>query len=779
LGSSNTDLGAPSFNESISTSINANVSEMANASSSASPPSQPPQQQQQPQQAMRPRRSPQMPFPTSSYPSNHTGNVTINLSSTRGDATFYPPPPPPPPPPAMPQGGGGPPPGPYYSGNGPNMTHNFMPRGAAPAYDQATLPPPPPPPPPPPGVYDSDMSNLYENAGPAPTSPPSFYQHSRTSSTTNNNNSSTMTAAASCGDRSVSNASPVSGVDYRPPPFYGDTIVGGPAANPLNAATVSATNSGSTRLPPYAAGPASGSCASPLQATGGVSTAATGNAAATPSGGSFPGRLYDGASPGSHSLPAPAASAGRVSRGPLGLKITVGGNTAVAPSAVAPVSPLLNCPLQPAGSLQGESNKGPRRPQPTESKAPTTSNTTTTANTNTIPATATSNNDKDKDSGSSNNNSTNNNNGTTDSCNANSSSPANAEADAGAATAKASSASAAAATKPTVEQAEARYQYLYEEFRKLSRVRTKLVEDVERLKRELSASMEEVQYYRQKTLTAAEEREAIVSDYNSDVHYLLRLVDALASDVLEAHRRRKTAALDNKNPGKAAVEDVIVPTTPQNAIDVAASRLASLLPRRSAFATAATPLDGSTNSNSSLNALAPPETPGLAEHLGLRHGMWMSRVSTTTSDMLVEEDHPSGHDTNERSNSASAATRTPAQLQSVLLRDEVRDVHRNTHTAMSSYMTSLDYGTAPVATQRSFATGAQAGRNANNERFSQRQFKSEYRGLHLHIDVPRFYAQNAPNAPAGTDVPTGQGKDSASNVASGPGPVQARRNAPA
>lgn len=580
-------------------------------------------------------------------------------------------------------------------------------------------------------MYDADAATFHENAESAPTSPPPFTQHSRTNSTNNT----------------------VAGGDYRPPPIYGDLSLGGPVSNPLNNAVPNSGNSSFTRsaptgsgpgsacLPPYAPGSPVGGATSPLQATT-VHSLTNPNLSASLAGGCFPNRHHDGTGSNTPSSTMSAAAAARRPRGPLGLKITVGGNAAAGVPNPAPVSPLVNTPPQ------GEDNQGVRRSQ-TDGKTPTAGS----GNSNTVNSTS---------RGSTNANSTNNNN--SDSGNANASGAGNE--------AETETEASVSTSKPTVEQAEARYQYLYEEFRKMSRVRTKLAEDAERLKRQLAAAIDEMQYYRQKTLTAAEEREAIVHDYNADVHYLLCLVDALASDVLAAHRQHTSGAVVNTGDKPAPG---MVPSTPQNAIDVAASRLATLQLHRPAFA-AATPLDGGAENDDVLNLTAPSETRGLAEHLGLHHGMWMSRISKATSEVLTEDERAgAGYDANEQGSSSPASAPPPTALtpaqQQVLLRDEMRDVQRNTHAAVNSYMTSLDYGSAPIAMQRGFVTRPQGVRNMSNERFSQRRFNSEYRGLHLHVDVPRFYAQSVPDGPFGVDVGIGQGKDGSSSVHSSPGPL--------
>lgn len=786
LGGSGTDQEGPSFNESSpAANTTANALDGSNASSSASPPSQ--LQQQQQQQPVRPRRSPQTPFAMS-------GSVTINLSSGRNDAAYYanpsshqmPPPPPPPPPPAMPTapyydggnlscGGGGGGPGPYYGGgnNNAGMSHGYMQRGAAPAYEQS-LPPPPPPPPPMPSAYDGEGMGYHDAIASTPTSPPSFsaganpansyssfshHHHSRTGSTNNNAAMGAMMGGGGA-DRGNMNGGLKGNGDYRPPPVYGDLPLGGPVSNPHNAGNSSSnsgnssfsragpSNSGhnanpnSARLPPYAA------------ASAGVGGGAAG-AGPVPSS-PFAGRHYDGGASGPTSttsnqqqgVTSPASTAGaanaaaRLQRGPLGLKITVGANATVVPNP-AVVSPLLNSPLQTgvdgsAPAADGDATAAKNAPGTTKENATPPMNPSDRSCSN----------------------------------NAGESSPKVTPA-AGAAAAAAADAEgepSTSALKPTVEQAEARYQYLYEEFRKMSRVRAKLVEDTERLKRELAASAEEAQYYRQKTLTAAEEREAIVHDYNADIHYLLRLVDALASDVLAAHKKAakrteghesKFTATNTAATAAATAKADIVPSTPQLAIDVAASRLASMGAAHSAFPSVPATPDGS--------ATMPPETPGLAEHLGLRHGMWMTRLSTATSEVVTCEDgYVSAPEMSERSHSASAAALTPLQKQGVLLRDEMRDVHRSTHAAMNSYMTSLDYGSIPVSSMRSGGGSSSAGPSAMRrscpDRFSQRQFKSEYRGLHLHVDVPRFHAQNVTDMPTGVDQPLGQANDGANSM---------------
>ncbi|KPI90080.1 hypothetical protein ABL78_0833 [Leptomonas seymouri] len=749
LGSSNTEPEAPSFNESALSSTNVNSTESANASAPASPSSPPSHQQQShPQQNVRPRRSLKLPYSSSGYPTTHTGNLTINLSGNRADGNLYPQASPhqqlqpPPPQPAIPggvSGGSGPCRG--SNANTPSISTNFIPRGAAPAYDAAALPPPPPPPPPPqPVVYEGDAISFHDAVESAPSSPlffsasggphgshPSFSNHSRTSSIQNH----VMSGMPAACERSKSNTTG----EFRPPPTYGDVPYCGAVAAPLNAhANINTNNnnnsisSGSSvlcrvALPTAGQGISSNSNTSEsVHLPPYVPAVPTGGAGLPPHSASVPGsssRQYDGSSSGSHASLNPAAAAtggaasaaaaaSRLPRGPVGLKITVGGS-AGAMLNPTPVSPLLNSPLQgPVPSSQGESNKNPRRPR-IEHRTPTKSTNANSNGDNIDP----------------------------------SANRGNAEPDAEVST---------GASKPTVEEAEARYQHLYEEFRKMSGVRTKLAEDAERLKRELAAATEEMQYYREKTLTTAEEREAIVQDYNADVQYLLRLVDALASDVLTAHWLCKNEATTEK------LSDAVVPSTPQHAIDIAASRLATLLPRHS---TVATQGDSSTNGTKYMNATL--DTMSLSEHLGLQHSMWMSWQPTTTSDMLVEdEQHTAGRNAHARGHTTTSAL-TPAQQQSLLLRDELRDVQRKTHAAMSSYMASLDYGAAPVAVPRGYATGSRSVHGASNESSSQRQFNSEYRGLHLHVEVPCLHAHSVANALPGQD------KEGLGSVNSSPG----------
>ncbi|CBZ25733.1 hypothetical protein, unknown function [Leishmania mexicana MHOM/GT/2001/U1103] len=286
-------------------------------------------------------------------------------------------------------------------------------------------------------------------------------------------------------------------------------------------------------------------------------------------------------------------------------------------------------------------------------------------------------------------------------------------------------------TKPTVAQAEARYRYLYDEFRKVSRSRAKLLEESERMKRKQTALQEALDFYRRKIVSAAEEREALLADYREDVHDALRLIQELAADVAAAHNNgdgeSHTALASNGG------EHDIPVTSAQQALDAAISRISASNAPIASAAPPAVPPSGIPV------PLAPPQgaagfsgslLQSIGKQLGLRYGRWMMmRAAAPCLPMMDEE--PSYPDPSERHRSSTG----PRYQQGVLLRDEICDVYCNTHAAISAYMTSLDYGFAPTSSQGSYPPAGWQG-----QRHQQQQFSSEYRGLHFHVDIPRFHA---------------------------------------
>ncbi|KAG5480875.1 hypothetical protein LSCM4_06443 [Leishmania orientalis] len=280
--------------------------------------------------------------------------------------------------------------------------------------------------------------------------------------------------------------------------------------------------------------------------------------------------------------------------------------------------------------------------------------------------------------------------------------------------------------KPTMGQAEARYRYLYEEFRKFNRLRVKLVEESERMKREQALLRQELDYYRRKTASAAEEREALLADYRDDLHDALRLAQVLAVDAVAAYPSDGDAshsAFSTEGVGRN------VPlSSPQEALDAAMARIsASNVLVAAAAAAAPTPLP------QEAVGFSEPPLSRIAEHLGLRYGRWMPMPSAAPRSLMM--------DTEPRNPSLSASPRSetgPQHMQSVLLRDEMRDVHCNTHAAMSAYMNSLDYGISPIFSQRSYPTGG-----SQKPPHQQHHFSSEYCGLHFHVDVPRLHSHTA------------------------------------
>ncbi|CAG9572747.1 hypothetical protein LMJF_19_0600 [Leishmania major strain Friedlin] len=306
-------------------------------------------------------------------------------------------------------------------------------------------------------------------------------------------------------------------------------------------------------------------------------------------------------------------------------------------------------------------------------------------------------------------------------------------------------------TKPTVEQAEARYRYLHDEFRKVSRLRAKLVEENECMKREQTALREALDLYRRKIVSAAAERKTLLADYLEDVHNALRLAQELAADVAAVHSSGDGAS----RPALASNGGVhsIPVASAQQTLDAAISRV---LASNASIAAAAPP----TVPPSGIPVpLAPPQGAAgfsgspllsIGEQLGLRYGRWMvMRAAAPCFPMMGEEaSYPDLSEGHRRSTG-------PWCQQGVLLRDEIRDVYCNTHAAISAYMTSLDYGFAPMFSQGSYPPAGCQG-----QCHLQQQLSSEYHGLRFHVDIPRFHAHTVSSvsdaANAGGDCTGGQ-----------------------
>ncbi|KAG5481194.1 hypothetical protein CUR178_06426 [Leishmania enriettii] len=280
--------------------------------------------------------------------------------------------------------------------------------------------------------------------------------------------------------------------------------------------------------------------------------------------------------------------------------------------------------------------------------------------------------------------------------------------------------------KPTMVQAEARYRYLYEEFRKFNRLRVKLVEESARMKREQALLLQELDYYRRKTASAAEEREALLTDYRDDLHDALRLAQVLAVDAVAAYPSDGDASHSTFST-EGGGRNVPAPS-PQEALDAAMARICASDVRVAAAAEAAPPA-----LPQEAVGFSEPPLSRIAEHLGLRYGRWMPMLSAAPRSLII--------DTEPRNPSLSASPPSaagPQDTHSVLLRDEMRDVHRSTHAAMRAYMNSLDYGISPIFSQRSYPPGG-----SQKPPHQQHHFSSEYCGLHFHVEVPRLHAHTA------------------------------------
>ncbi|AYU78158.1 hypothetical protein LdCL_190011000 [Leishmania donovani] len=509
--------------------------------------------------------------------------------------------------------------------------------------------------------------------------------------------SSSMTAPP------MSGAAP-GGADYRPPAVYGEVNLGssiGAGASITNSSSLTSLNRASASL--------SGSLVNTVNATRrsscmaasmagvsvGISTA-VGVAAPLPPSNMGAGVPIVQVGMTESSCPAAAPVRAGVP-GVTSLKITVGGSTSVI-AASAPLSPLMNSPLP----AQQQPHSQARQPRSAERS--------------TRPLHASS--DARKGGGASGKGDTPVPVGGVDNIDVESDEDRSCSSGMG-------------PTKPTVAQAEARYRYLYDEFRKVSGLRAKLVEESERMKREQTGLREALDFYRRKIASAAEEREALLADYREDVHNALRLAQELAADVAAAHNSGDGAS----RPALATNggEHGIPVASAQQALDAAISRvLASKAPIAAAAAPSVpptgipvplAPLQGTAGFSGS-------PLLSIGEQLGLWYGRWMAmRAAAPCLPMM--DDEASYPDPSERHRSSAG----PRYEQGILLRDEIRDVYCNTHAAISTYMTSLDYGFAPMSSQDSYPPAGWQG-----QRHQQQQFSSEYRGLHFHVDIPRFHA---------------------------------------
>ncbi|CCW71551.1 unnamed protein product [Phytomonas sp. Hart1] len=101
-----------------------------------------------------------------------------------------------------------------------------------------------------------------------------------------------------------------------------------------------------------------------------------------------------------------------------------------------------------------------------------------------------------------------------------------------------------------IQQAEARYKHLYEEFRKLSRSRSDLVENLARVCREQQALQEGFDFYRAKAVAVATEKAEVMKAYLSDITLLLGIIDRLTGEL--AGLRRSTRSLSEAEEGGIA-----------------------------------------------------------------------------------------------------------------------------------------------------------------------------------------------------------------------------------
>lgn len=678
-----------------------------------------------------------------------------------------------PPPPPMPGGSyyesgfdrAGPSPGamqqqqqpPYYGANtsGPyNAKHR---RGGGSPYDQ-----PPPPPPPPPvamhgGGYQGDWgmpsggggpmmgggatplgspAGLVSGPGGVGAAPSPFSQHSRTSST---NVMGSILPGVGGGPMGGG------GAEYRPPPMYGDVTggampglnastgnnsfasmgrggAGGPNSASMNSSVLQMSSP--SRRPSHMV-PTAGQAPPPPPPPPPPQMGTPAGAPAPPGGGAhvMPVRYHE---PGPQMYPSAAPSVSGAAPGVSSLKITVGGGGLRGMPTSAPLSPLINSP--PTGShpqsaqpapLQQLQQAGPPPPTPLQQRSADRGGNSVhragveggkgVAHAEAVPMPSLTGPDTNTE--------------------------AETAEDEGSCTGVA---------RTTVAQAEARYQYLYEEFHKASRVRSKLTEENDRLKREHAMLREELDYYRRKTASAAEEREAILTDYRDDVRHALRVVQALASDAAAA------AAAARAGPGYASGSSPAA--CPQQVLEAVLARLSTASTPGASSSTVHPPPPppplASTANTAAQSAPSSPSLsvagsvgggalPPLADRLGLRCGQWMARPAG-----VPPPTPPLDEDAGDRHRA------TGSHLQGVLLRDEVRDVHRGVHAAISAYMTSLDYGFAPVAGQRSVPSSTSQGPPYQHPQHPPQQlqqlstpnlFSSEYRGLHVFVDVPRFH----------------------------------------
>ncbi|KAG5507033.1 hypothetical protein JKF63_05779 [Porcisia hertigi] len=589
---------------------------------------------------------------------------------------------------------------------------------------------PPAPPPPPMNGYHADWITdsssgltpcvagaLGTSGGATAQAPSSFYKSMTTSiAITPVNNSA---AGSSCVLTSRPCAVVSGSPEYRQPPNYGDVSYSissdaGPAA--INNSSVTSLNRiiSPSASPVHTVGAtlrSPGICSSPTAASSGVSWGANMAPPPPPSHTSAGAPLAQMATVG---CGGPAAmSVGASVPGVTSLKIKVGGSTSVV-TAMAPLSPRINyIPLAQS------------QPQPTHFQAPQQRSKEPSMHHRRVTS------DGGKSGGG-----TNGTGGNPFPAGVGSISSSNDNPDTESDEDQ-SNAVGTVLTKPTVEEAEARYRYLYEEYLKVSRMRTRLLEESDCMRSEHARLCDEVFYYRRKTASAAEEREAILADYQSDIHRVLCLARELAAEAAAAHKsshRTSQAPLANQDNNEDATA-----TSTQQVFDTAVARIsASPVP-----VGVAVPNAGS--STEAPMPLSPPQyaedsprspPPYMCEQLRLRYGKWAAKPRSTPcySPCMTEETGHEGPQGQQRHGSVSQ------HEQSLLLRDEVRDVHRNTHAAVSAYMTSLDYSFLPVP-------GTQSCALACAPRQRQQHFTSEYRGLHFYVDVPRFHTQTACEAP--------------------------------
>ncbi|CCW60794.1 unnamed protein product [Phytomonas sp. EM1] len=105
-----------------------------------------------------------------------------------------------------------------------------------------------------------------------------------------------------------------------------------------------------------------------------------------------------------------------------------------------------------------------------------------------------------------------------------------------------------------IQQAEARYKHLYEEFRKLSRSRAELVENLSRMRREQQALQEGFDFYRAKAVTVATEKAEVMKAYLSDITMLLAILDRLTGELVGLRQSTQSSGNMGKETGLAALQ---------------------------------------------------------------------------------------------------------------------------------------------------------------------------------------------------------------------------------